>query len=253
MSELSERLLVKISMLEIKLRCCIFRLDDPADSEALHDLRICLRSLRSLLRPLRGLPAVDLLEQACAAVGQVTNPSRELQVFVSELRRLGMQQLADEYSATQRPARVQLFESSELPHLLMLLENFAPIWRLATREGCMRGLHKHIVRRLERGLKKIPHALHASPEDLHVLRLQVKRLRYGSQAYAELTPVSRPRLKLLGQLQQVLGDWNDRQQWLQYSFADERLIDCRPLWSDSAEAYVFRVDNLLAHFGQLAD
>lgn len=253
MSKLSERLLVKISMLEIRLRCCLCRLNDPADSEALHDLRISLRSLRSLLRPLRGLPAVDLLEQACAAIGQLTNPGRELQVFVKELQRLGMQELADEYSATLRPLTSQLSESDELPHLLMLLEGFAPIWRLAAREGSMRGLHKHIVRRLERGLKKIPHALHASPEDLHVLRLQVKRLRYGSQAYAELTPVSLPRLKLLGQLQQTLGDWNDCQHWLQCSLADERLADCRRLWSDRAEAAVLRADKLLGQFEKLAD
>ena len=252
MSRFSERLLVSISLQEIRLRCCLSRLNDPADTEALHDLRIGLRSLRSLLRPLRGLPAVDLLEQACAAVGRLTNPDRELQVLVSELQRRGLPQVAQHYRASFRAASAQLSASGELAHLLMLFDGFAPIWRLAAREGCMRGLRKHITRRLERDLMKIPHSLGASPEDLHVLRLRVKRLRYGSQAYSALTPVSRPGLKLLGQLQQALGEWNDCQHWLHCSLADDRLTACRPNWSQRADAAVLRADKLLAHFWQLA-
>lgn len=253
MSRFSERLLVNINLQEIRLRGCLFRLEDSADSEALHDLRICLRSLRSLLRPLRGLPAMDLLEQASAAVGRLTNPERELQVLVSELQRLGMPQLAQHFSAAFRPATAQLLKSQEVTRLLQLLEDLAPFWRVATREGCMRGLSRRITRRLERELLKIPHSLGALPEDLHELRLRVKRLRYGSQAYAGLTPVSRLQLKLLGQLQQALGEWNDCQHWLQCAATDERLAACRPFWSQRAEAAVLRADKLLVRFWRSAD
>lgn len=46
----------QIVALQVRLLACRERLAADTDSEALHDLRTTLRRLRSLLRPLRGLP-----------------------------------------------------------------------------------------------------------------------------------------------------------------------------------------------------
>nr|WP_242070876.1 MULTISPECIES: CHAD domain-containing protein [Pseudomonas] len=42
------------------------------DSEALHDLRIAVRRIRSLLRPMRALSEVAALNFAAAGVGRLT-------------------------------------------------------------------------------------------------------------------------------------------------------------------------------------
>jgi CHAD domain-containing protein len=54
----------QIVALQVRLLACRERLAADTDSEALHDLRTTLRRLRSLLRPLRGLPGVEQLEEA---------------------------------------------------------------------------------------------------------------------------------------------------------------------------------------------
>ena len=252
MKQFEQQLLVRICILDVRLRCCAVRLQDHTDVEALHDLRICLRSGRSLLRPMRGLPGVDLLEQAAAAVGRLTNPIRELQVFVAQLNALGMPDVARQRSRGLQPALVQLQSCEELPHLLQLLDGFPALWRLAAREGCMRGLRRHIGRRLESDMGKISHSPHTAPEDLHALRLRVKRLRYASEAYPVLTPLNRRQLGLLRQLQQALGDWNDCQQWLECSLSDWQLAECRPIWLDRAQAAKNQADILLQRFEQIS-
>ncbi|GAB3371972.1 hypothetical protein GCM10027514_05780 [Azotobacter armeniacus] len=55
------------------------------EGDALHDLRVALHWLRSLLRPLRGLPGVDPQEQAAAAVGRLSTPLRDDEVLLQEL------------------------------------------------------------------------------------------------------------------------------------------------------------------------
>lgn len=54
-------------------------------SEALHDLRIAVRRIRSLLRPMRALSEVAALNFAAAEVGRLTTPARDLRVMIQEL------------------------------------------------------------------------------------------------------------------------------------------------------------------------
>ena len=60
MAELADRIIENIVRLEVKLLACQARLQAETDPEALHDLRTTVRRLRSLLRPLRGLPVRQL-------------------------------------------------------------------------------------------------------------------------------------------------------------------------------------------------
>ncbi|NWE73461.1 CHAD domain-containing protein, partial [Pseudomonas gingeri] len=64
MSVLVDRLVAQVLSLEVRLLACHARVDALTDDEGLHDLRTTVRRLRSLLRPLRGLPGVEQLEQA---------------------------------------------------------------------------------------------------------------------------------------------------------------------------------------------
>ncbi len=247
MKRFAEGLLVRIMLLEVRLRSACERLAAGDDAEALHDLRIVLRTLRSLLRPLRGVPGIDVLEQAAADVGHLSNPLRESQVMVGELQRLGLSEVAASYAGTVDGTGRSLLTSVALQRLLVVLDGFPPIWRLAIREGCTAGLRRRIRRSLSRGVRKLPVAAE-SVEDLHALRLRVKHLRYVSEAYPQLSPLRRRELKLLRQLQQVLGDWNDCQHWLACSSADQRLAHYRTIWQARAEACVPRALELLTQF-----
>jgi CHAD domain-containing protein len=79
----------QIISLEVSLYHSRARLQANSDSEALHDLRIAVRKIRSLLRPLRDMPQVVELNQAAAEVGRATTPTRDLEVIVDELRKMG--------------------------------------------------------------------------------------------------------------------------------------------------------------------
>lgn len=236
MSRFANQLLARIHLLDIRLQGCRARLADVTDVEALHELRISLRTLRSLLRPLRRVPSVDLLEQAAANLGRRTNSIRERQVLVAELEQLGMQAVAAEHGQQLEPAIQQLLESVELSRFLEVLHGFAPIWRLAAREGLLHGLHRRIRQQFRRDLHKMPRHLDYTAADLHALRLKVKRLRYCSQVYPELTPLGRRELNVLRKMQQSLGDWNDCQHWLSCTAGDERLAGFRSGWLGRAQA-----------------
>ena len=72
MSAMLDHVIAQVLTLHVRLLACQARLAANTDSEALHDLRTSVRRLRSLLRPLRGLPGVDKLEDAAAEVGRLT-------------------------------------------------------------------------------------------------------------------------------------------------------------------------------------
>uniref|UniRef100_UPI0023F41763 CHAD domain-containing protein n=1 Tax=Zestomonas thermotolerans TaxID=157784 RepID=UPI0023F41763 len=80
MSRFIDDLIAQVLGLEVTLRACQARLGARTDAEALHDLRIGLRKLRSLLRPLNRLPLVASLDAAAAALGRLSGPLRDREV-----------------------------------------------------------------------------------------------------------------------------------------------------------------------------
>lgn len=109
-----------------------------SDVEALHDLRVSLRRMRSLLRPLRGLPWIDPLEKAAAAMGQLSTPLRDDEVLLQELESLGRPDLVG--------PRLELWRLGEMPCWPAPSGgSYAPLWlpgprfgvRLCAMENCM--------------------------------------------------------------------------------------------------------------------
>ena len=72
-----EDIVTQLRRLETALNEALLRLQQAQDSEALHDLRVCLRRIRSLLRPLRGCPGATRLDRAAAELGRLTTPLRD--------------------------------------------------------------------------------------------------------------------------------------------------------------------------------
>ncbi|MDH1692551.1 CHAD domain-containing protein [Pseudomonas sp. GD03766] len=77
--------------LEVKLLNARERLRASTDDEALHDLRIAVRRIRSLLIPVRCLEGVESLKHSAAEVGRLTTPTRDLEVMAVELDARGLQ------------------------------------------------------------------------------------------------------------------------------------------------------------------
>ncbi len=80
-----DELIEHVVALEAELQACSARLQEHSDGEALHDLRIGVRRLRSILRPLRGLPEINALELVAAEVGHRSTPLRDTEVLIQEL------------------------------------------------------------------------------------------------------------------------------------------------------------------------
>ncbi|MBV4457396.1 CHAD domain-containing protein [Pseudomonas sp. COR58] len=239
-----DRLVAHVLGLEVRLLACQARLAARTDPEALHDLRTTVRRLRSLLRPLRGLPGVEQLEGAAAAVGQLTTPWRDREVLAAYLLKHGRPEAAHRRLAQMAEAYPALAASAELASLLMILDAFPRFLRASQRQGLLKGLDTRIGKRLRKQWKNLDEALHDPAHDRHRLRLLIKRVRYGIEAYPELDRLPAAAMKHLKSAQGALGDWHDCWQWLAKAEQEADLLPCVPTWQAtmvSAEAKADRV------------
>jgi len=240
-----DRLVARILGLEVRLLACQARLNAHTDSEALHDLRTTVRRLRSLLRPLRGLPGVEQLEAAAAAVGALTTPLRDREVLAAYLEQHGKNDAAQRRRVQMADAYPRVAASAQLAQLLMILDAFPRFIRAAQREGLLKGLRKRIEKRLGKQWKQLGEALHDPAHDRHRLRLLIKRVRYAIEAYPELDRLPEAALPRLKSAQAALGDWHDCWQWLAKAEEETDLQSCVPIWQRTMEKAEAKSDKVL--------
>ena len=219
--------------IQMRLFACRERLRVATDDEALHDLRIALRQLRSLLRPLSSVAACEALQQRAAELGRLTGPLRDLEVLVSYLHQQGFDSAIQSRLPLLQQGYLQLLGSAALAHLLNALDDWPQQWRQAASNGQLRGLHKLIRQGLRKDRKRLAQALLDPAHDRHRLRLLVKRLRYVAETYSQLADLSGRMRMQLKQAQSALGDWHDHWQWLQRAEAEVDLQPCVPAWRDA--------------------
>ncbi|MDD1012600.1 CHAD domain-containing protein [Pseudomonas rubra] len=229
-SAMLDHVIAQVLSLQVRLLACQARLAADTDSEALHDLRIGVRRLRSLLRPLRELPGVEQLEAAAQALGSLTTPLRDREVLAAQL--LERRQLAAAQARlahrTQTFARVAA--SAELARLLAIVDAFPVFLRAAQRQGLMRRLQQRIDKRLVKQCQQLRQALDDPAHDRHRLRLLIKRERYGAEAYPQLRHCNLRQQKALKRAQGDLGDWHDLLQWLLQAEQQSDLAPCVSHW-----------------------
>lgn len=216
--------------IQMRVYACRERLRGTTDDEALHDLRIALRQLRSLLRPLSSLAVCDDLQQRAAELGRLTGPLRDLEVLLNYLQQQGLDSAAQSRQPRLQQGYLQLLHSAPLAQLLSALDDWPQQWRQAASSGQLRGLHKLIKQRLRKDRKRLGQALLDPVHDRHRLRLLVKRLRYAAEAYPQLAELSGRTRMQLKQAQSALGDWHDHWQWLLRAEAEVDLQPCVPAW-----------------------
>ncbi|CDF93188.1 MULTISPECIES: CHAD domain-containing protein [unclassified Pseudomonas] len=240
-----DRLVARILGLEIRLLACQARLNAHTDSEALHDLRTTVRRLRSLLRPLRGLPGVEQLETAASAVGSLTTPLRDREVLAAYLEQHGRTDAAQRRRLQMTEAYPVVAASGELTQLLMILDAFPRFIRAAQRQGLLKGLRKRIEKRLDKQWKKLGEALRDPAHDRHRLRLLIKRVRYAIEAYPELDRLPEAAMPRLKSAQGALGDWHDCWQWLARAEQEQDLQPCVPAWRTTMTQAEAKADKVL--------
>ena len=245
MSALVDRLVAHVLGLEVRLLACQARLTARTDPEALHDLRTTVRRLRSLLRPLRGLPGVEQLETAASGVGDLTTPWRDREVLAAYLVQHDQPEAAQRRLAQMAAAYPAVASSTELAQLLVILDAFPRFLRASQRQGLLKGLGKRIEKRLGKQWKKLDKALHDPAHDRHRLRLLIKRVRYGIDAYPELDHLPKAAMPRLKSAQGALGDWHDCLQWLAIAEQEADLRPCVAGWHTAMAKAEQRADRVL--------
>jgi CHAD domain-containing protein len=245
MAKLLDDLIAQVIGLDVRLRACVERLAAGTDDEALHDLRVATRRLRSLLRPLRGMPVADVLNQAAADLAHLSGPLRDLEVLIIELRSHGLDRLTVEREKARRLGYAQLLLAPELERLFQVLEAWPHLMRVSGREGLLKGLRKRVDKSLAKNRDRLDQALRDPAHDRHRLRLLIKRMRYSLEAYPDFMELPPKALRLLVGAQSALGKWHDNFQWLARA---ERETDLRPRirgWQVALHAAEVRSDRVL--------
>jgi CHAD domain-containing protein len=70
--------------------------------------------------------------------------------------------------------------------------------------------------------------------DRHELKILVKRTRCLTEAFPELSPLSRDAARSQKELQSALGSWHNRYQWCQKAPVETDLRPLEQTWSSSA-------------------
>ena len=132
--DFAEKVIAELIGIEVELFHAYARMVSETDPEALHDFRIGVRRLRSMLNPL-GLADVSAqLARAAAEVGRLTTPIRDMEVMAAELVRHGLFELAQ----SRRMKVSEWYRSSDANPVIEALFTELGGWPGAFREALLR-------------------------------------------------------------------------------------------------------------------
>ncbi|SFQ65546.1 CHAD domain-containing protein [Roseivivax halotolerans] len=204
------------------------------DSEFLHQYRVALRKVRSVLSLFKGVYApeetADLKARFGALMAQ-TGTLRDLDVYlieresylalVPEPLRPGLELLFEDIAADRAKAQEALarhLESDDYSREMRRLQKrFAKDGKKLAKgpeaERKARDLARQLIWKRYRKVCKIAGSIDASTPDaqVHELRIHCKKLRYLMEFFTPIFPEAeiKPLLKALKRLQDVLGTFND--------------------------------------------
>ncbi|WP_454863883.1 CHAD domain-containing protein [Pseudomonas hormoni] len=142
-----DKFVAEILTLQVALYHSNSRLHARTDSEALHDLRIAVRRIRSLLRPMRSISEVVALNTAAAEVGRLTTPARDLEVMIQELDRRGFPDQAQIRKTRLTSSYSRILKSLALKNLFIQLDEWPSTFRSVEVSGGLKHLQPQIKKR----------------------------------------------------------------------------------------------------------
>lgn len=208
------------------------RLEDPADTEALHDFRVGLRRLRSCLRSYRPYLEESLPKKLLKRLKEVaasTGPGRDTEVQIEWLRgrsrhlsshhRAGLAWLLARLEERMREANVEMSRrlSREFPKVEDGLRKRLSTYHAeidlsgaahrSTLAEFTAGILRQQAAELESHLARVD-----GPEDeheAHEARISAKRLRYLLEPFTDELPEAAATVKKMKGLQDLLGELHD--------------------------------------------
>jgi CHAD domain-containing protein len=261
-------LLAAIAALQVRLQQDQLHLA-AARPGALHDLRVGLRQLRSLLKPLDSLDVFVELATAAQRLAEKTGPARDQEVLLAELAEWHPDRVAAWQAGLGHPA-TGLTHAPELAACNAAFANFTSLvsWHDLPEQTVIARHFKTARRRWQKQICGAIIAMNEPPENLpaettntralnrHALRLLIKRLRYTLEW--QRTPGAAPLLRQLKACQARIGEWHDRCNWItavnamQTTQPDPALAHLVALWqseltfhADSADAALRRLEKYL--------
>ncbi|MFH0785653.1 MAG: CHAD domain-containing protein [Pseudomonadota bacterium] len=246
--ELLPEIPVKESAVEIlRTFLGIARQNEPgivadSDTEFLHDYRVSLRKVRSVLSLFSGVfdpKDTERLKEQLAAIMRTTNGQRDLDVYLLnrvEYHRMvpsaahsGLQILFDIFAQKRKGEQKKVGNAMQSKGYLHSMENLEKLFASADniKSGPQAGVASftfacRVIMRRYRKVCKIGRDLDETTPDptIHQLRIHCKKLRYLMEFFAPLFPPNEIKklIRALKMLQDNLGNFNDysvQQQFLE--------------------------------------
>ena len=207
------------------------RLGHPEDKEALHDFRVALRRLRSVLRAYRRPLSSSIgkgTRRRLRRLARATAASRDLEVHIAWLdeqratltpkQRIGLDALRTSLAGRKAMADAELTRAVDgtFPHLAhrvrdRLLHYEAPVLAEGAHERPLAAVMSARMHRMLATLRVALDQVHAVTDEAeaHGARIAAKRLRYLLEPAASLIPALLPTLERLRVLQDQLGALHD--------------------------------------------
>ncbi|WP_394834163.1 CHAD domain-containing protein [Pendulispora rubella] len=211
----------KFRTLDEEIRQGATRIVAGNDAEAVHDFRVSIRQLRTLLklsRPLYGRFHADAVRGSFTAMHRATGELRDEEALEETVAALSIQHGAFEAWQRRRAARARglrravaaRVSSSDLAHAHDMLQAILILPVHPKRE---RDLMAFAQRQVETALaeaERLSRRQTDDSEELHQLRIACKQLRYTVEFFEDVLPehlraLRKPAVKL----QKVLGDVHD--------------------------------------------
>ncbi len=223
----------RIALAHVRAACSAYQaLDDVTSPDALHDLRVALRRLRSCNRTFRGQLRDSITKKRrrrLRRLAKATGAGRDAQVHIAWIEReVPSLSRRQRVGATWILERLRASKAQDDARLrARLVDRFAPLaeslqralasWQLTVRldepivpEGAARVLGLRLaafIDALESRLASVHDV--ADQASAHRARIAAKHLRYALEPVAELAANAAPLVSSLRALQDTLGDLHD--------------------------------------------
>ncbi len=192
-----------------------------SDPEAVHDLRVALRRLRTLLklaRPIFGGFHTDAVRTAFAELQAATGDLRDEEVLSETLDALGIKDARVTEWRKRRRARdrrlranvVGRIRHGELDRARTLLNALLALPVRPSRDVPLARFARRMVRRAQGGVEERRDTPESDVVGLHDLRIAYKKLRYAVEIFAEALPADLAAMaEPAARFQKRLGDIHD--------------------------------------------
>jgi CHAD domain-containing protein len=189
----------KLRALDAELAKAVPRVVGATDDEAIHDLRVAIRRLRTLLklaRPVFGRYQANAVRAAFTAVHRATGALRDAEVLDETLASLASDSPAFVAWKMRRRARerslrrtvIRRLRAGDLARARKLLQALFTLPVVPRRDRSAAKLARRSVERARRNVEERRDAPTADGVALHDLRIAYKELRYAAELLAEALP-----------------------------------------------------------------